>query len=152
MGLALYALLPYPEAGSAFPSSLLKACNSNTYTSNSSRCALTQSIATLWTLLTSGPHGKPSAARPLILCPSSLVSNWAAELRRWLGDRVAPVAVEDTRAEKVREAAWQLAVLGSPAVAPVTSLASCGRAWTEAYCGRRLRVPVGCRSEVGAVF
>lgn len=112
--------------------------NSNTYKShtNSPSCALAQSIATLWTLLTTGPHGKPSAARPLILCPSSLVSNWAAELRRWLGDRVVPVAVEDTRAEKVREAAWQL---GSPGAAPVqhvhsfvTSLASCCHEWTEA--------------------
>ena len=61
-----------------------------------------QSIATLWTLLTAGIHGgKPTCARPLILCPASLVANWGAELTRWLEGRVAPVVVDDTRGEKV---------------------------------------------------
>ena len=51
-----------------------------------STCA--QSIATLWTLLTTGPHaGKPAAAKPLILCPASLVANWGAELTRWWASR-----------------------------------------------------------------
>lgn len=36
-----------------------------------------QAIATLWTLLTAGVHGgKATCSKPLILCPSSLVSNW----------------------------------------------------------------------------
>lgn len=49
-------------------------------------CVPLQAIATLWVLLTSGVHGKPCAVRPIILCPSSLVSNWGAELRHWLGE------------------------------------------------------------------
>lgn len=48
--------------------------------------SMLQAIATLWVLLTTGVQGKPSAVRPVILCPSSLVSNWGAELLHWLGE------------------------------------------------------------------
>lgn len=47
-----------------------------------------QAVSVLWTLLTTGTAGCPTCSKPLILCPSSLVSNWALELQRWLGDRV----------------------------------------------------------------
>ncbi|PNH11825.1 DNA repair and recombination protein RAD54-like [Tetrabaena socialis] len=60
-----------------------------------------QSIACLWTLLTTGLHGdKPTCSKPLILCPASLVANWGAELTRWLEGRVAPVVVDDTKGDK----------------------------------------------------
>ncbi|KXZ43971.1 hypothetical protein GPECTOR_76g792 [Gonium pectorale] len=63
-----------------------------------------QSIATLWTLLTTGvAGGRPTCSKPLILCPASLVANWGAELTRWLEGRVAPVVVDDTRGDKVKE-------------------------------------------------
>lgn len=62
-----------------------------------------QSCALIYTLLTAGIHGKPTSVAPLILCPSSLVSNWGNELRKWLGDRVQPVLMDDTRAAKVKE-------------------------------------------------
>ena len=62
-----------------------------------------QSCATIHTLLTTGVNGKPSVSRPLILCPSSLVANWGKELTKWLGDKVQPIAVVDTRKEEVKK-------------------------------------------------
>ncbi|KAG1670867.1 hypothetical protein FOA52_000369 [Chlamydomonas sp. UWO 241] len=66
-----------------------------------------QSCATIWTLLTTGLHsGKPTVKRPVILCPSSLVSNWGSELIKWqvlLGSRVEPVLCDDTRAAQVKD-------------------------------------------------
>lgn len=61
-----------------------------------------QSIATIWTLLTKGIHGKPTCQRAIIVTPSSLVQNWGKELGRWLGSRIQPHVVEDTRADKVK--------------------------------------------------
>lgn len=55
-----------------------------------------QSIAVLWTALKqSGAGGdKPLAQKAVIVCPSSLVGNWTAELRKWLGlERLRPVCV-----------------------------------------------------------
>ena len=73
-----------------------------------------QSIATMWTLLTASPRGGgPSCSRVLILAPSSLVTNWARELTKWLGDRVRPVVVEDTAGAAVKK---QLAALPPPVV------------------------------------
>ena len=46
-----------------------------------------QSIALLWTLLTSGHEllgGEPIAKRVIICCPTSLVSNWDSEIQKWL--------------------------------------------------------------------
>lgn len=45
-----------------------------------------QSIALLWTLLKQGPTAKPSIERAIIVCPASLVGNWSAELKKWLGE------------------------------------------------------------------
>ncbi|KAG2494782.1 hypothetical protein HYH03_007025 [Edaphochlamys debaryana] len=61
-----------------------------------------QAIATLWVLLTTGPHGKPAASKPLVLCPPSLVANWGKELEKWLQGRVAPIAVVDTKGQQVK--------------------------------------------------
>ncbi|EFJ41266.1 hypothetical protein VOLCADRAFT_107785 [Volvox carteri f. nagariensis] len=74
-----------------------------------------KAIAALWTLLTAGIRGPgaPTCSRPLVLCPASLVANWGAELSRWLEGRVAPVVVDDTRGEKVKEV---LATFGSRVV------------------------------------
>jgi DNA repair and recombination RAD54-like protein len=35
-----------------------------------------QAIALLWTLLRQGIDGQPVAKRVIIVCPTSLVSNW----------------------------------------------------------------------------
>lgn len=44
-----------------------------------------QCIALMWTLLKQGPQGKSMIDKCIIVCPSSLVSNWANELTKWLG-------------------------------------------------------------------
>jgi DNA repair and recombination protein RAD54B len=54
-----------------------------------------QTIALIWTLLKQGPEGRPAIKRAVIVCPSSLVENWRAEVRKWLGDeRLRTMAVE----------------------------------------------------------
>jgi len=62
-----------------------------------------QCIASMWQLLTSGIHGQPTCSRVLILVPSSLVANWLAECKKWLGDRLSPIAVEDTQGAAVKK-------------------------------------------------
>lgn len=45
-----------------------------------------QCIALMWTLLKQSPQpGKPTIEKCIIVCPSSLVRNWANELVKWLG-------------------------------------------------------------------
>eukprot|EP00854_Cymbomonas_tetramitiformis_P021270 gene21270-25558_t len=52
-------------------------------------------IALLYTLLKQGPHGTPVIKRAVIVCPASLVMNWAAEVKKWLGDmRLSCLAVQ----------------------------------------------------------
>ena len=46
-----------------------------------------QVIALLWTLLRQGPCGRPAVRRVVVATPSSLTGNWAAEVRKWLGDQ-----------------------------------------------------------------
>jgi SNF2 family DNA or RNA helicase len=54
-----------------------------------------QVIALLWTLLKQGPRGTPMVKKAVIACPASLVSNWGAEMKKWLGQtRLAPLLVE----------------------------------------------------------
>jgi DNA repair and recombination protein RAD54B len=43
-------------------------------------------IALLWTLLRQSPAGRPTCAKVIVIAPSSLTRNWAAEVRKWLGD------------------------------------------------------------------
>jgi len=46
-----------------------------------------QGISLLWTLLHSGHDqlgGQPLARRVIIVCPTSLVSNWDSECTKWL--------------------------------------------------------------------
>lgn len=45
-----------------------------------------QCIALIWTLLKQGPRGYPVCKQVLIITPSSLVSNWKYEFKKWLGD------------------------------------------------------------------
>ncbi|KAH3862890.1 hypothetical protein DPMN_025865, partial [Dreissena polymorpha] len=45
-----------------------------------------QCISLIWTLLKQGPYGgKPVAHKVLIVTPGSLVKNWHAEFKKWLG-------------------------------------------------------------------
>ncbi|KND02005.1 uncharacterized protein SPPG_02511 [Spizellomyces punctatus DAOM BR117] len=56
-----------------------------------------QCITLLWTLLKQSPEpGKPTIEKAVIACPSSLVKNWANELKKWLGpDRIRPYACDN---------------------------------------------------------
>ena len=56
----------------------------------------------LWTLLKQGPAGKPDADSAIVMCPTSLVLNWAAEVKKWLGDKIIPTVVtSDMKKEKI---------------------------------------------------
>lgn len=57
-----------------------------------------QSIATLYTLMKQGKRGPdaPIVKRCIVVCPCSLVNNWAQEFEKWVNCRVK------TEAEKVR--------------------------------------------------
>ena len=56
-----------------------------------------QCITLLWTLLRQSPTpGKPTIEKAIIACPSSLVKNWANELKKWLGEgAVRPYACDN---------------------------------------------------------
>ncbi|RKP36246.1 DNA repair protein, SNF2 family [Dimargaris cristalligena] len=56
-----------------------------------------QCIALLWTLLRQSPDpSKPWIDKCIVVCPSSLVRNWANELVKWLGSiRISPYACDN---------------------------------------------------------
>ena len=64
-----------------------------------------QSIALLYTCLRQGTlRARPTARRAIVVCPTSLVNNWAAEIKKWLGERILPLALaEVTRDEAIRD-------------------------------------------------
>ncbi|GAA5851750.1 hypothetical protein JCM9279_004393 [Rhodotorula babjevae] len=55
-----------------------------------------QCIALMWTLLRQSPlPNKSSIDKAIVVCPSSLVKNWANELVKWLGDDApTPLAID----------------------------------------------------------
>ncbi|KAJ1658042.1 DNA-dependent ATPase protein rad54 [Dispira simplex] len=66
-----------------------------------------QCITLLWTLLRQSPNpGKPWIEKCIVVCPSSLVRNWANELVKWLGSvRINPYACDNkgTREKVTRD-------------------------------------------------
>ncbi|XP_051135736.1 protein CHROMATIN REMODELING 25 isoform X2 [Andrographis paniculata] len=61
-----------------------------------------QSITLLYTLLCQGFDGKPMVKKAIIVTPTSLVSNWEAEIKKWVGERVRLLALcESTREDVV---------------------------------------------------
>lgn len=61
-----------------------------------------QSITLLYTLLWQGFDGKPMVKKAIIVTPTSLVSNWEAEIKKWVGERVKLIALcESTRDDVV---------------------------------------------------
>lgn len=88
------------------------------YTSLPPRRKTLMTIALLWTLLKQSATGRPAITRAVVVCPSSLVGNWKAEIKKWLGDeRVRPLAV--TSQGEVAAAAVRDFVLGSASVRSV---------------------------------
>lgn len=55
-----------------------------------------QCITLLWTLLKQSPDaGKTTIQKAIVVCPSSLVKNWANELVKWLGPgAITPFAID----------------------------------------------------------
>lgn len=83
--------------------SLFKSCLQGGYCSCICRLGKTlQSIALLYTLLCQGFDGKPMVKKAIIVTPTSLVSNWEAEIKKWVGGRVQLIALcESTRDDVV---------------------------------------------------
>ena len=54
-----------------------------------------QCLALMWTLLKQSPRGKRTIEKCIIVCPSSLVRNWANEMVKWLGPgALTPLAID----------------------------------------------------------
>lgn len=66
-----------------------------------------QCITLLWTLLKQSPEaGKPTVQKAIVVCPASLVKNWANELTKWLGaNAITPFAIDGkaTKEELTRQ-------------------------------------------------
>eukprot|EP00928_Gymnodinium_smaydae_P006100 TRINITY_DN12125_c0_g2_i4.p1 TRINITY_DN12125_c0_g2~~TRINITY_DN12125_c0_g2_i4.p1 ORF type:complete len:944 (-),score=121.45 TRINITY_DN12125_c0_g2_i4:52-2883(-) len=61
-----------------------------------------QSVSILWTLLTQGgPRGRAACRKALVVCPASLVKNWAGEIDKWLDKRCKYIAVAASGAAQV---------------------------------------------------
>ncbi|XP_019444509.1 PREDICTED: protein CHROMATIN REMODELING 25 [Lupinus angustifolius] len=60
-----------------------------------------QSITLLYTLLSQGFDGNPMVRRAIIVTPTSLVTNWEAEINKWLGSRIHLVALCESTREDV---------------------------------------------------
>ncbi|KAK4752132.1 hypothetical protein SAY87_020930 [Trapa incisa] len=60
-----------------------------------------QSITLLYTLLRQGFDGKPMVKKAIIVTPTSLVSNWEAEIMKWVGERVQLIALCESSRDDV---------------------------------------------------
>ncbi|CAI5709337.1 unnamed protein product [Hyaloperonospora brassicae] len=60
-----------------------------------------QSIALMYTLLTTGMTMQPTLSRAIVVCPTSLVKNWDDEIVKWLHGRVKTVALYEAKRETV---------------------------------------------------
>ncbi|XP_047329182.1 protein CHROMATIN REMODELING 25 isoform X2 [Impatiens glandulifera] len=60
-----------------------------------------QSITLLYTLLQQGFEGKQMVKKAIIVTPTSLVSNWEAEIKKWVGERVQLIALNESSREDV---------------------------------------------------
>lgn len=60
-----------------------------------------QSITLLYTLLQQGFDGKPMVKKAIIVTPTSLVSNWEAEIKKWVGERVKLIALCESSRDDV---------------------------------------------------
>ncbi|XP_057763471.1 protein CHROMATIN REMODELING 25 isoform X1 [Arachis stenosperma] len=60
-----------------------------------------QSITLLYTLICQGFDGNPLVRKAIIVTPTSLVSNWEAEIKKWIGERVHLLALCESTREDV---------------------------------------------------
>lgn len=74
-----------------------------------------QSICTLYTLLTQGfTKDKPIVDKALVVCPTSLVSNWKNELGKWLKTRLSCIALTDSSQDAVIDGIHQFLTSSCP--------------------------------------
>ncbi|GAB2217617.1 hypothetical protein Drorol1_Dr00000817 [Drosera rotundifolia] len=60
-----------------------------------------QSIALLYTLLRQGFDGEAMVKKAIIVTPTSLVSNWEAEIRKWVGEKLRLLALCESSRDDV---------------------------------------------------
>ncbi|KAF5751213.1 protein CHROMATIN REMODELING 25 [Tripterygium wilfordii] len=105
--LLVRSLRPHQREGVQF----MFQCVSGSYTAaNMHGCILAddmglgktlQSITLLYTLLRQGFDGKPMVRKAIIVTPTSLVSNWEAEITKWIGQRVQLIALCESTKDDV---------------------------------------------------
>ncbi|KIZ01995.1 DNA repair and recombination protein RAD54B [Monoraphidium neglectum] len=44
-----------------------------------------QTLALIWTLMRQGPEGVPVVRKTVVVAPATLVNNWGAEIKKWMG-------------------------------------------------------------------
>ena len=54
--------------------------------------------------MNAGLQARPVAKRSIVVCPSSLTNNWAAEVRKWLGPERCQAMVVQSGAEAKNQA------------------------------------------------
>ncbi|KAK5667392.1 hypothetical protein BDV3_007212 [Batrachochytrium dendrobatidis] len=106
-----------------------------------------QCIALLWTLLRQSPiPGKPWIEKAIIACPSSLVKNWANELKKWLGEnRVRPYSCDNkgTKEQTTKDIEQFVAAKGRGVVNPVLIVS---------YETLRIYTPILVKTEIGLLL
>ncbi|KAH3695581.1 hypothetical protein DPMN_083042, partial [Dreissena polymorpha] len=60
-----------------------------------------QCITLLWTLLRQSPDCCPTIDKAVIVSPSSLVKNWDSEIRKWLGNQVSSLVIDNGSKEEI---------------------------------------------------
>ncbi|KAF7305012.1 SNF2 family domain-containing protein [Mycena kentingensis (nom. inval.)] len=82
-----------------------------------------QCLSLLWTLLKQSPHaGKPAIEKCVIVCPASLVKNWANEFVKWLGpDAINALAMDGkgTKNDQITRVQMWVAARGRNVTQPV---------------------------------
>ncbi|KAI9208840.1 P-loop containing nucleoside triphosphate hydrolase protein [Polychytrium aggregatum] len=106
-----------------------------------------QCITLLWTLLRQSPEpGRPTIDKAIIVCPSSLVRNWANELKKWLGaDSIRPFACDNktTKEQTIKDLEQFTSAKGRAVTQPVLIIS---------YESLRAYSEILCKTEIGLLL